>query len=289
MTEEEYRQEWLQGLHSSDYNNCRFAKNKTQFAIDWIKEKLPNVNLENPQNIVDRINWCKIYDKDPRKVSWADKISALNNLEDIGMEDLIIPPVFFTRSYLTKEVYLSLPDRKYIIRCNHGSGWNIKFEKKPGFDPSYMLNKIKEWCSLNYAYISGYEWQYEKIIPGIIIQPDLGQLKDWNFWCENGEIKYVQTVRKLRKNLEEFLTFTDKDGNVPDIYIGMEPIRFHLLNSEKIILEKMKPIVKKLASDFKFVRVDLYSIDNQVKFGELTFSPCSGKLTIYQTKAYKQH
>ena len=26
MTEEEYRQEWLKGLHHTDYNNCRFAE-----------------------------------------------------------------------------------------------------------------------------------------------------------------------------------------------------------------------------------------------------------------------
>ena len=102
---------------------------------------------------------------------------------------------------------------------------------------------------------TGYEWQYENINRGIIVQPDLGQLKDWNFWCENGEIKYVQTARKLGKNLEEFLTFTDADGNTPDAYIGVKPMRLHLLESEKVILEKMKPIVKKLASDFKFVHL----------------------------------
>ena len=67
MTEEEYRQEWLKGLHNTDYNNCRFAEDKTKFAEEWIKNKLPFVNLENPQTIVDRINWCKIYDKDERK------------------------------------------------------------------------------------------------------------------------------------------------------------------------------------------------------------------------------
>ena len=278
MTEEEYRQEWLKGLHHTDYNNCRFAEDKTQYAIEWTKKNVPNVNLENPQNIVDRINWCKIYDKDPRKVKWADKIYAMRNLEDMGLSDIIIPPVFYTYDYLARETYLSLPDGKYIIKCNHGSGWNIRFEKKLGKDTSYMINQIKEWVSLNYAYVTGYEWQYEQITPGILIQQDYGQLKDWNFWCENGEIKYVQTVRKIGKNLEEFLTFTDADGNTPDAYIGVKPMRLHLLESEKVILEKMKPIVKKLASDFKFVRVDLYSINGQVKFSELTFSPCSGKL-----------
>ena len=42
----------------------------------------------------------------------------------------------------------------------------------------------------------------------------------------------------------------------------------------------MKPIVEQLASDFKFVRVDLYSINGQVKFGETTFSPCSGNIPL---------
>lgn len=43
----------------------------------------------------------------------------------------------------------------------------------------------------------------------------------------------------------------------------------------------MKPIVEQLASNYKFVRVDLYSINDKVKFSELTFSPCSGKLVSH--------
>lgn len=94
MTEEEYKQEWLKGLHNTDYNNCRFAENKTKFAENWIKNLMPNINLENPQNIVDRINWCKIYDKDKRKEVLSDKISAVNELEYMGLKDIIIPSVF---------------------------------------------------------------------------------------------------------------------------------------------------------------------------------------------------
>lgn len=278
MTEEEYKAEWLQGLHNTEYNNCRFADDKVKFGIEWIKEKLPTVNLDNPQNIVDRINWCKLYDLDPRKPLWSDKITVNYMLEDVGLKDIIIPPVYYSRCYLTKHELDSLPDGNYIFKCNHGSGWNIKYEKKPGNNPEYLLSKLKEWYNLNYAYMSGWEWQYDKIIKGVIVQPNLGVLKDWSFWCENGEIKYVQTSRKLGKNLAEFMTFTDENGKEPDGYIGVKPMRFYLIPSELNILEKMKPIVKKLASDFKFVRVDMYSVNGEPKFGELTFSPCSGKL-----------
>ena len=279
MTSEEYRQEWLNGLHQTDYNNCRFAEDKTQFSIDWIKNKLPNVNLENPQNLIDRINWCKIYDKDERKPIWADKISAHLELSLSSLKDIVISPAYiFRTNKFTKESFDTIPDGKWFFRCNHGSGWNMRFEKKKGNDPTYLISKLNEWLSLNYAYIGGYEWQYENINRGIIVQPDLGQLLDWQFWCENGEIKYIQLSRKLGKNLEEFICFTDSSCENTDMYLGIKPMRFKLLSKEKETYKKMKPIVEQLASDYKFVRVDLYSINDKVKFSELTFSPCSGNL-----------
>lgn len=279
MTEEEYRQEWLKGLHHTEYNNCRFAQDKTQFSIDWIKNKLPNVNLENPQNLIDRINWCKIYDKDERKPLWADKIIAHQELSLSLLKDIVISPAYiFINTEFTLDMFNHLPDGKWFFRCNHGSGWNMRFEKKKGNDPTYLISKLNEWLSLNYAYIGGYEWQYENINRGIIVQPDLGQLLDWQFWCENGEIKYIQLSRKLGKNLEEFICFTDSSCENTDMYIGIKPMRFKLLSKEKETYKKMKPIVEQLASDYKFVRVDLYSINGQVKFSELTFSPCSGNL-----------
>lgn len=279
MTPEEYRQEWLKGLHHTDYNNCRFAEDKTQFSIDWIKNKLPNVNLENPQNLIDRINWCKIYDKDERKPIWTDKISAHLELSLSSLKDIVITPAYiFRTNKFTKESFNTIPDGKWFFRCNHGSGWNMRFEKKKGNDPTYLISKLNEWLSLNYAYIGGYEWQYENINRGIIVQPDLGQLLDWQFWCENGEIKYIQLSRKLGKNLEEFICFTDSSCENTDMYLGIKPMRFKLLSKEKETYKKMKPIVEQLASDYKFVRVDLYSINDKVKFSELTFSPCSGNL-----------
>ena len=279
LSEAEYKQEWLNGLHQTDYNNCRFAEDKTQFSIDWIKNKLPNVNLENPQNLIDRINWCKIYDKDERKPLWADKISAHLELSLSSLKDIVITPAYiFRTNKFTKESFDTLPNGKWFFRCNHGSGWNMRFEKKKGNDPTYLISKLNEWLSLNYAYIGGYEWQYENINRGIIVQPDLGQLLDWQFWCENGEIKYIQLSRKLGKNLEEFICFTDSSCENTDMYLGIKPMRFKLLRKEKETYKKMKPIVEQLASDYKFVRVDLYSINDKVKFSELTFSPCSGNL-----------
>ena len=43
MTEEEYKQEWLNGMHQTEYNACRFSNNKIQYCfsheICYIKRK----------------------------------------------------------------------------------------------------------------------------------------------------------------------------------------------------------------------------------------------------------
>ena len=91
----------------------------------------------------------------------------------------------------------------------------------------------------------------------------------------NGEHKIME-VNGIKYAM---LAYTYGTNGIP----VTEDYAVNLFDKEKTIYEKMKPIIKKLASDFKFVRVDLYSINGQVKFSELTFSPCSGKLIMYSS------
>lgn len=282
MTEEEYRQEWLKGLYHTDYNNCRFAEDKEQYAKDWIKNLLPNVNVDNPQNIIDRINHYKIYDKNPEKALWCNKIWAFRKIKETFPELAIEPAYIFDCEKFTKEMFDTIPDGKWIIKCNHGSGWNMKFDKKLGFSAQFLIDQINEWLFLDYSFLSGWEWQYHNMPRGVIIQPDLGGLMDWSFWCENGQIFGVQLTRKIGKNLEEFYCWCDENGNRTDYVIGIEPALRVLPPSKKEILNKIKPYALELAKGFKFVRVDFYSINGQPKFGEMTFSPCSGKLELKQ-------
>lgn len=280
LTEQEYYQEWLNGQHHTDYNNCRFAPDKIKFAKEWILNINNNIDIENPKNIIDRINYYKIYDKDIKKTKWCDKIACLTELKKINLESLIIKPYLTKYGNLTLDDYNSLPNGKLIFKCNHGSGWNIKFNKTDSSNPNFLINKLNNWLSLNYAYIGGYEWQYENIKRGIIVQPDYGELLDYQFWCENGEILAIQLTKKLGKNLEEYIVFTGPNGEPINWYLGLKPILNILSPSFKTIINKMKPYVYKLAQGFKFVRVDLFYINNQVKFGELTFTPCSGKICL---------
>lgn len=46
-------------------------------------------------------------------------------------------------------------------------------------------------------------------------------------------------------------------------------------------LEEMLTIATKLSQEFKFIRVDLYSVNDKIYFGELTFYHGSGYEPIY--------
>lgn len=282
MTEEEYKQEWLNGMHQTEYNACRFSEDKIAFCKQWLDINTPWVNYTNPKTIVDLICKQKIKiasDETYRKLcaDWTDKINAYNKLQ--GSE--IQKPAYFT-SYdkLTAQQVNSLPNKKLIIKCAHGSGWNIIFDKSNGQQiPIHMVNKINEWQELNYAYITGYEAQYESIKGGVIIEPVLiDKPTDYGFWCINGEIKGVSLTRKLGKNLEEYLAFVNPDGTQCSWRIGIETAQDNLNKKQKEMVNAMIPYVKELAKPFDFVRVDMFYINGHIYFGELTFTPCSGRL-----------
>lgn len=274
MVPAEYKKEFLSGLHQSEYNRCRFAENKIEYAEMWLDAHVPYADYRNPKNLIDKICNYKIYDRNILKQKWADKICSHWNLNEIGMPELAIEPVAFSRCYLTDTDWQNIPNGKYIIKMAHGSGWNIKFEKTDNFNPHYIQEKIWEWNNLNFAYVTGYEWQYENIQPGWIIQQDFGDLMNWEFWCEEGKIYAVHLIKKMTKNYIKSIAWVGKRP------IGVPASRHFLSKSEMMVFEQMKPYVLKLAEPFKFVRVDLYHINNEIKFSELTFTPSSGRLVF---------
>lgn len=283
MPTAQYKAEYLAGKHPSEYNDCRFAEDKDKYCKAWLDKNVPWANYEQPRNMVDRICHYKVYDKYPTlKTMWADKYNAPELLKLKDLQDILIPTVYRGKGWLDifdwekLEPELEL-GKTYILKMSHGSGWNIVFKYEKDFSPLFLMQKTWEWSNLNYAYMTGYERQYETMYPGFVIQPYLGELMNWEFWCEEGEIKGVNLVKKFGKNMEQNIAWVDENGNFPKFWI--DPCEMKMLNkSQKVILEKMRPIVKKLAEGFNFVRVDLYSVNGEVKFSELTFTPSSGRL-----------
>lgn len=288
----DYKEKWKHGEVTGEYNDCRYCEDKILFARNWLLKNGTKINLDNPQNIVDRICRQKLDDvENPDiayirlKTRWSDKINVYNELEKIGLKELQLPCELREYRKTFDENILNELDKRpsdwnYIIKCNHGSGYNVLYTPTKT-KHELVIEKMNTWLNTNYAYISGLELQYKWIKPGYLVQPVyVKNPLDWSFWCENGEIEGIGLTKKSGKNFEEYIAFVNEDGKANDWYIGAEPQQLNLFSAQKAILDRMIPYVKILSKPFKFVRCDMYCINSVIYFGELTFSPCSGVLDI---------
>ena len=278
--------------HPVEYEDIRFAdtfEEKRVLGRRWLLENAPDLNIEEPKNLADLIAYKKLYDMNPMKVRWADKCAVYKELYDIGLEDIRIPvleEIYKPSRYQIFETLKMCSVNDCILKCNHGSGYNIKFKSREQVNLEFLSEKVRTWLRTNYAYVAGYEWHYEPIIPAIIVQPDLSCGKpmiDYQFFCLNGEIQAVELQRKVSKVMIDHIAFTDRYGKDLDWCLGSWPIQRGLNNSQLEAVNAMIPVVEKIAKLFDFVRVDLFWINRRIYFCETTFCPCSGVID-FQTR-----
>lgn len=286
MTEEEYKSEWLAGLHHTEYNNCRFAEDKVQYTKDWLlRNRLVDENYKPCTNFIANVVCAeKLYIATVEAyrdlcARWTDKIQARQELKNLGMSELVYDEnAYCEYSLLTNQKVSNLKSRT-MFKCNHGSNWNVKYLDSRDVD--IVLKKINTWQTLNYAYVCGYEAQYENIKPGYIIQTLLPKTPiDYNFWCIDSEVVAVGLTKKLDNDITEHLAFTDKFGKRLDWCVGAKPEMDNLQSVFKKSIDKMMSYVKEISKLFKFVRIDMFTVDGAVKFGEATLTPCGGKIIV---------
>ena len=129
------------------------------------------------------------------------------------------------------------------------------------------------------------EWPYKNVKKQVIaekfmtpidkVDAPFYDLADYKFFCFNGEPMYCQVIRD--RNTKESIDFYDMEWNHQG-FVGLNPVARNGLTpvARPEHFDKMKEICKKLAKDIPFVRIDLYVIDNDIYFGEITFYPASG-------------
>ena len=106
----------------------------------------------------------------------------------------------------------------------------------------------------------------------MLIPQDGGQLLDYKFFCFNGKPEFVEV---------DFDCFTAHTRNFYSLAWERLPLQIlyppYQGDAERPNkLDEMIDVAKKLSKDFPFIRVDLYTCDDRVYFGELTFHPEGG-------------
>ena len=233
--------------------------------------------LDNPTTYNEKLQWLKLYDRNPLYTQLADKYEVRKYVaEQIGEEYLI--PLLGVWDRFEDIDFNQLPDQ-FVLKCNHDSGGLVICRDKSDFDIKKARKKINRCLKRNY-YWAGREWPYKNIKPKITAEKYMFDEKqksliDYKFYCFSGEPKFLYVSTGLEDHLTAKISFFDLDGN-------KMPFKRHDFaeHEEKVDMPDnfnlMKEIAKACSKNTPFLRVDLYEISGKVYFSELTTTPSSG-------------
>ena len=235
------------------------------------------LNLENPKTFDEKIQWMKLYDSTPLKTELADKYLVRAYVaEKIGDEYLI--PLLGVWDAFNEIDFEKLPNQ-FVLKANHGSGWNIIVRDKSKFDKKDAKKLFEKWMKRNYAFQAGLELHYKDILPLIIAEEYIenggGNLFDYKVHCFGGKAMYIQYIGDRATHTTREGWF-DRDWKLMSFTDGCYP-KYDSNIPKPNNLKELLSLSEKLALPFSYVRVDFYVLnDGSIKFGEMTFTPASG-------------
>ena len=232
------------------------------------------LNLVNPVTIQDKLAWLNIYDENPLKVKCADKIQLRDYSLDVLGEDLCVP-IIKVYDNVNDIDWNELPNQ-FVIKCNHGSGMNIIVKDKSKLDVNKAVRQLNVWMKDDFSMRNGFEAHYHDI-PHKIFAEEYKECNgtipyDYKFLCFNGEPVYVQLFAE-RFGKDRHMNYYDMDFNYVNLCRRDFKNNLKANHKKPTRFNDMIEIARKLANPFKFVRVDLYCIDDKIYLGELTFTP----------------
>lgn len=253
--------------------NSRLYDDETAVKRMYRKRLGRELNLDNPERFTEKLQWEKLYYRNPVMTTCVDKIAVRDYLMKKGYGEYLMPVVGIFRS--PDEINVKELPEKCILKASHGSSMHLV---KQSNDVDWKLWKriMRSWMKMN-IYIEGREWPYKDVPAGIICEEFVeakteNKLKDYKLFCFEGEPEFIQVDLELLK--DHHINFYDSEWN-------LLPIRCQYPNSDAkvskpINFEKMKEIARNLSKEFPHVRVDFYEYDDQLRIGELTFFDGSG-------------
>ena len=244
------------------------------------------INLKEPKTFNEKGMYLKlnVYNNDPLVADCADKYTVRKYIEQIGCPE-ILNNLIAVYDKVSDIDFSSLPD-SFVIKWNVGCGYNLICPDKNKLDIEQAKKQLEKWGRKKYhLYFS--EMQYKnrqkKLIVEEFLRPEHGKLpEDYKIYCFNGKAEYVMLCLDRADGTPKCYFF-DRDWKLARLNKrGLDvPEDFKLPKPDN--MDKMFEYAEKLSKGFPFVRVDFFSCDGRVVFGEMTFTP-AGYLDPFYTQ-----
>lgn len=236
------------------------------------------LNLKHPRRFTDKLNWLKLYDRNPIYTKLVDKHEVKQYISEMFGEQMVIPS-YGVWEHFEDIDFEALPNQ-FVLKCTHDSGTICICRDKASFDREAAKMKLENSLRHNFFWWTR-EWPYKNVKPRIIAEKlmtdsNCDALTDYKFFCFNGKPQMMYISKDVSSDPRT--DFFDMDWN-------HLPFRFKDPNADIMpkkpeLFEEMKMIATTLSQHIPHVRVDLYVINGKIYFGELTFFHNSGIFTI---------
>lgn len=237
------------------------------------------LELKQPVYLNDKLFWLNRYWQHPLKTICADKYLMREYLNNKEMSELSIPVLGVWRN--PEEIqYESLP-AQFMLKCNHGCGFNIICRDKKIFNFEEARLKLKTWLRIDYGKLFG-ELHYSSIKPLIIAEKYINtsnsdSMVDYKIHCINGKPAFFLVCRERETGDVKFSSYS-LDWKRLD-YLKEEDLT---PLSKPTCLVELLNYAYLLSADFPYVRLDFYIIDDKLYLGEFTFTPYGNTIEIYK-------
>ena len=257
---------------------------KTYLQLLYRFKMSHKLDLNHPKTFTEKIQWLKLYNRRPEYTLMVDKFAVKKYVTDIIGEKYVIPTLGVWDK-LEDIDWDALPN-EFVLKTTHGggSGGVVICKDKKTFDRNKAILTLRASMRSD-IYRSLREWPYKDVkkrvlaekymVPKDMVNNPIYELSDYKFFCFNGEPKYCQVIRN--RHSKESIDFYDMNWRHQE-FVGLNPAASNGINPvpQPLLLDDMICICHKLSKNMKFVRIDMYVIDNRIYFGEITFYPASG-------------
>lgn len=240
------------------------------------------MDFSKPHSFCEKLQWLKLYNRRPEYTQMVDKFAVKEYVASKIGGEYIIPTLGVWNS--PEEIEWDKLPNEFVLKTTHGGGGGgvVICKNKDKLDKKQAKAILQRSMNVDIYRILG-EWPYKNVPKRIIAEKFISSTKvnapkdipDFKFFCFEGEPIYCQVTRD-RSSLET-IDFYDMEwkhqefvGLNPNVGTGSIPV------VRPSNFDDMKQICRDLAVGIPFVRVDLYEVDDNVYFGELTFYPTSG-------------
>lgn len=239
------------------------------------------IDWKNPKTFNEKLQWLKLYNRRHEYTAMVDKISAKTVATSLIGPEYIIPTL---DSWLTPDDidFDKLPDQ-FVLKSTHGGGNTgvVVCKDKSTFDKKAAVKKLKNSLRSD-IYRSLREWPYKNVGKSVFAEeliidkehPDKA-IVDYKFSCFGGHATDVMVCLDRESGDTKFYFF-DRDWKLLRINKRGKaaPKDFTIPKPER--MDEMFMLADKLSAGTPYMRVDLYCVNNQIYFGEMTFFPQSG-------------